>query len=150
VGKCKSAVYGRRIDFSNTYKISDNVIEQVEQIKDLGVMFDSKLIFEEHIHVKINKTYQMLGVIKRNFIYLTPDSFMVLYKALVCSHIEYVVSVWNPHHQILIEKLEQVQKRATKLVIAVKHLKYDERLKQLNLPTLKYRRIRGDINDWGI
>ena len=29
------------------------------------------------IHAKINKAYQMLGVIKRNFIYLTPDSFMV-------------------------------------------------------------------------
>jgi len=72
---------------------------------------------------------------------------MVLYKALVRSHLENAVglSVWNPHHQILIEKLEQVQKRATKLVIPVKHLKYEERLKQLNLPTLKYRRIRGDM-----
>jgi len=41
-----------------------------------------------------------------------------------------------------------VQKRAsTKLVIAVKHLKYGERLKQLNLPTLKYRRIRGDMTE---
>jgi len=38
-----------------------------------------------------------------------------------------------------------VQKRATKLVIAVKHLKYEEKLKQLNLLTLKYRRIRGDM-----
>ena len=54
--------------------------------------------------------------------------------------------------QILIEKLEQVQKRATKLVIAVKHLKYEERLKQLNLsvPTLKYRRIRGDVIELGL
>jgi len=64
VGKCKSVAYGRRIDFSNKYKISGNVIEQVEQIKDLGVVFDSKLKFDEHsIHVKINKTYQMFGVI---------------------------------------------------------------------------------------
>ena len=55
VGKCKSATYGRRIYFSNKYKISDNAIEQVEQIKDLGVVFDSKLKFDEHIHVKINK-----------------------------------------------------------------------------------------------
>ena len=40
-----------------------------------------------------------------------------------------------------------MQKRATELVIAVKHLKYQERLKQLNLPTLKYRRIRGDMTE---
>jgi len=49
----------------------------------------------------------MLGIIKRNFIYLTPDSFVGLYKASVRSHLEHV---WNPHHQLLIEKLEKVQK----------------------------------------
>jgi len=53
--------------------------------------------------------------------------------------------VWNPHHQLLIEKLEKVQKKATKLVIAVRTFKYADRLKCLDLPTLKYRRMRGDM-----
>ena len=38
----------------------------------------------------------MLGIMKRNFIYLTPDSFVMLYKALVRSHLEQAVNVWNP------------------------------------------------------
>ena len=42
-------------------------------------------------------------------------------------------------------KLEKVQKQATKLVINVKQLHYEERLRRLKLPTLKYRRIRGDM-----
>jgi len=33
----------------------------------------------------------------------------------------------------------------TKLIISLKHLPYIERLKQLKLPTLKYRRLRGDM-----
>jgi len=45
----------------------------------------------------------MLGIVKRNFIYLTPDSFVVLYKAMICSHLENAISVWNPHHHSLIE-----------------------------------------------
>jgi len=35
--------------------------------------------------------------------------------------------------------------RATKLVLTIKHLTYEERLVQLKLPTLKYRRLRGDM-----
>jgi len=44
-----------------------------------------------------------------------------------------------------IEAIEKVQKRATKLVISFKNLPYKERLLQLNLHTLKYRRLRGDM-----
>ena len=55
---------------------------------------------------------------------------MIFYKALVRSHLEYAVCVWNPHYQFLIEKLEKVQKRATKLVLRVKSLKYEERLRK--------------------
>ena len=69
----------------------------------------------------------MLGIVERNFIYLTPDSFAVLCKPMIRSDLEYAVSVWNPHHQSLIEKLEKVQKRATKLVVSVKKLHYKER-----------------------
>ena len=35
--------------------------------------------------------------------------------------------------------------RATKLIKEVQHLSYIERLKFLNLPTLQYRRFRGDM-----
>jgi len=48
-----------------------------------------------------------------------PVRFVVLYKPLVHSHLQHAVSVWNPH-QLWIDKLEKVQKKATKLVIAVR------------------------------
>jgi len=41
---------------------------------------------------------------------------------MIRSHLEYAVSVWNPHHQSLIEKLEKVQKWDIKLVINVKKI----------------------------
>ena len=44
-----------------------------------------------------------------------------------------------------IEIIEKIQKRAKNLIISLKHLSYSERLKQLQLPTLKYRRLRGDM-----
>ena len=51
------------------------------------------------------------------------------------------------HHteKKLIEDIERVQKRATKLVRECKSRSYIERLKYLELPTLKFRRLRGDM-----
>ena len=41
----------------------------MDKIKDLGIVFDYRLKFDEHVDEKINKAYQMLGIIKRNFIH---------------------------------------------------------------------------------
>ena len=44
------------------------------------------------------------------------NSFVMLYKTIVRSHLEYANAVWNPHREGLIKDLERVQMRATKLV----------------------------------
>ena len=45
---------------------------------DLGVCFDAKLSFREHIHAKINKAYMMLHIIKRNLNYRTVPTFALI------------------------------------------------------------------------
>jgi len=87
----------------------------------------------------------MPGIIKRNFIHMDKHIFSFLYKSIVRSHIEYANSVWNPFKKGDIKDIEKKIKRATKLIILLKHIPYIERLRQLNLPTIKYRRLRGDI-----
>jgi len=48
-------------------KDNNILLEEVEEIKDLGVFYDTLLVFDKHICEKINKAYMMLGIIKRNF-----------------------------------------------------------------------------------
>ena len=120
-------------------------LQTVNKVKDLGITVDSRLGFKDHIHDKVNKAYSMLGVIRRNFKHVDKDTFVVLYKSMVRSQLEYANSVWSPHHVGLIETLEKVQKRATKMVYACKGMAYSDRLRYLKLPTLVYRRHRGDM-----
>ena len=65
---------------------------------------------------KINKTYRMLWLIKRKFNEIGNKAFILLYKHLVRAHLEYNNSVWARYKRCDIEKLEKVQKRATKML----------------------------------
>ena len=65
--------------------------------------------------------------------------------ALVHSHFDYAMAVWSPHLAKHINAIEGVQRRATKMIPTLKNLTYPERLKKLKLPTLAYRRARGDM-----
>jgi len=145
IKKCKVVSYGRNVDHSYSYHINNVELEKLDSIIDLGVHFDSQLKFDDHMDEKINKAYSFLGIIKRNFTYLSMDAFITLYKSLVRPHLEYAVQAWSPYLIAYIKKIEKVQMRATKQITCIKHLSYEERLKYLRLPTLHYRRIRGDM-----
>jgi len=55
--------------------IMNNILLEVKQIKNLGVFYDSLLVFDKHICKKINKAYMMLRIIKRNFTYISRKCF---------------------------------------------------------------------------
>ena len=94
---------------------------------------------------KVKKANQTMGLIRRSFNYLDIQSFRWLFKAMVRPHLEYAQSVWSPFKKKDIITVENVQRRATKMLPGMKEISYKERLKKLDLPTLAYRRIRGDM-----
>ena len=58
---------------------------------------------------------------------------------------DYGNSIWYPRFKGDAKAIEKVQKRATKMIYAMRNHSYTERLKALNLPSLEYRRRRGDM-----
>ena len=127
------------------YIVGTSAVKYSGLEKDIGVEIDTKLSFDDHINNKAKKANMMSGWIRRSFQFMNKEIFNLLYKALVRHHLEYCSSVWSPHLQKHIDKIEEVQIRATKMVPELKHKSYQERLQMLNLPTLTFRRLRGDM-----
>ena len=87
----------------------------------------------------------ILGLLRRAYIHLDINSLAILYKALVRPHLEFANVIWHPYKKKHIHAIEAVQRRATKLLSILKNLTYKERLIKLNIPTLVFRRLRGDM-----
>ena len=87
----------------------------------------------------------MVGLIRRTFTLLDLKTFSKLYTSLVRPHLEYAQCIWSPHLKKYQRQIENVQFRATKLIDKLQNVNYPERLKRLNLPTLAFRRFRGDL-----
>ena len=49
------------------YSMDDIRLSIVHKEKDLGIIFDETLSFEEHINTKVNKANSLVGMIRRSF-----------------------------------------------------------------------------------
>ena len=118
---------------------------RTELEKDLGINIDPALKFSQHIETQVNKANKILGLIRRSYEHLDKDSFRLLFTSLVRPHLEYCNVVWAPRLEKDKKIVESVLRRGSKMIPGMKDMSYEERLRSLNLPSMAYRRARGDI-----
>ena len=143
--KCVAMNVGPQQDPAQ-YRLQDgHELRSVTQEKDLGVVIDSKLSFSAHVSQKVSKANSILGLVMRTIENKTSEVIVTLYKALIRPHLEYANQIWSPYLVKDVMALENVQRRVTRMIPKMKELSYEERLRKLKLPTLAYRRLRGDV-----
>ncbi|KAF9797196.1 hypothetical protein SFRURICE_006178 [Spodoptera frugiperda] len=83
-------------------------ITKSTNMKDLGVTFDQKLTFHDHIATVAKQSFQRLGFVLRNCRdFRTAHAIKVIFNALVRSKLETSSCVWNPHetsYALVLEK----------------------------------------------
>ncbi|CAI6371997.1 unnamed protein product [Macrosiphum euphorbiae] len=148
IDKCQIVTYSKKHNpLHFNYHICDITLHRSSLFKDLGILFDSKLLFNAHVSAIKNKALAVFAMIKRNCSdFHDPLTFKRLYTSLVRSLLEYASLIWDHNNVGHNDQLEKVQNEALRFighkcnVQRTPHSGYGNILKLLNLEPLNVRR----------
>ncbi|MEG0836140.1 MAG: reverse transcriptase family protein, partial [Christensenellaceae bacterium] len=131
------------------YVVSDGTtLAETTCVRDLGINIDPALTFATHIRKIVRNAFHrarlMLFSLKSDQL----ATYVAAYTCYVRPLLEYVPEVWSPHDQRNCMRIEKVQKFFTRISYKRCHLPYApylERVKEMSLETLEYRRISCDL-----
>lgn len=123
-------------------------IQQVNEIVDLGHIFDRRLSYRNYIASAIIKGNLIIGFIRRRFKQIkNKEVALLLYKGLVLPVIEYGAVIWSPSTITDTGLLDQIQRKMTRFLLkmppnitSASYIDYHQRLRILDLMKLKERR----------
>jgi hypothetical protein len=142
--KCKCIHIGHN-NMQYDYFIGEDLIQTTDVEKDLGVHIHKSLKAGHHVNFIVNKANRQLGCIRRTYSDKSLSNIKQLYISLVRPILETCQQVWCPYLQCDINKIESVQRRATRMIASIRKLPYTERLKRCGLIPLCKRRLRSDL-----
>ncbi len=133
--KCACLTVGNLPPLSPSFSAADtdHRILQVTVVRDLGVPLDTTFRASAHCIEAANTARRLLFMVRRSFCKLSKTAFTPLYCALMRPHLEYAMGANAPTLRADINQLERVQRLATRLVRGLRHVQYEERLRQPNL-----------------
>lgn len=139
---------------TNTYRLMNTRIKKVDTIKDLGVIFDSKLKFEMHVQEINKKSTALFAQISRfcknnNIKQMMTKMTNTYIYPIIC----YCSEIWFTERPTIDLKLEKFQKIVTRITLGTpwdrrhpNHLDYDSRLHRCNEITYQEKlNVKGII-----
>lgn len=162
IAKCFHMKYHRCLHtLHSQYNIKGHIISSVDEILDLGVVFDYKLSFCSHLNFIIPKAYSLLAFIRRNSANLFDCSTKkVLFGSFVRSRLEYASFIWSPVADIHINRIEKIQIKFVKFALPFLNVNvnqspfvptfsvpsYEDKCKFIFIKTLETRRTIFALN----
>ena len=123
----------------------DDIIEEMEEVRDLGVIMQNDASFTNQIEKASKKARQKAGWVQRSF-YCRQGWFLRhMWNTLVQPHLDYCSQLWAPPEGQDLQTIEKILKDYTGRIPEVRHLTYWERLKALKMNSLQRRFERYKI-----
>jgi hypothetical protein len=124
--KCEQIIISNKV--SNSFPqivFEDAAIPISNSVKLLGVTIDSSLNWSSHIECQSRKAAQMLGCLARARHLIPAHHMVTLYKAKIRPVLEYCSTVWGSACDTNLKLLDQVEKRAARIIGPSFNVPYD-------------------------
>ena len=134
------------------YCIGKTCLDYVNCEKDLGVYVNNKLNWSLQCSTLTTKATNMLNLVRRTCHFTKNQAQKrVLYLTLVRSQFEHCSVIWRPTQETLIAKIEAVQRRAVKWILAEQYQSYLpeiylDKLYNLDLLPMKEKFLYTDLS----
>ena len=125
-----------------SYILNETPLESCDKEKDLGVWVSSNLTSDKQVTEQCAKANKLLGFVRQDSRYIqSTQTRRTLYLSIVRCHLGYASQVWSPQSIGLLKRVENVQRRATKLILKLPFrcdVTYKTRLQLTNLLPISY------------
>ena len=110
------STHSKRDPALNRYRLNGEEIAKTSHHSYLGVELQDDGKWTKHIENCTKKANRALGFIRRNFGRCPESIKESLYTAMVRPHLEYASGAWSPHLKKDINRLENIQRKASRFV----------------------------------
>ena len=108
--------YRKQLHLTNI-KIGFATIEETNNIKFLGIIFDKHLTFKHHVDVIARKISKSVGILFKLSKYLPLEIIKTLYYSLINPFLLYEIEVWHGTYANITNKIFILQKKACRAII---------------------------------
>ena len=114
--KCVVMTYSLKKDLIYfDYEVNGTVLRRPATVSDLGVIFDCKLSFVEHVnHVRAQACSTLGFIIRNSKDFCENRTLILLFNAFVRSKLLYGCTIWFPYYAVHIASLERVLRKFLK------------------------------------
>ena len=123
------------------FSMAGTSLSAPDAAKDLGIIINKRLTFDNYIECITKKSRQRIGVLYRAFSCRDLKFMRLAYVTYIRPLLEFNTQIWSPSILKYINKVESVQRYFTKRIPSLNTLSYQERLAMIDLETLDIRRL---------
>ena len=111
----------KKIPKSIEIRINDQIIEQVNKSKFLGLTIDKELTWKHYIDETATKVSKMAGMLFRARSCLSSKTLRTIYNALIYPYLTYCNIIWGSNYISRLDRIYKIQKKVIRIMTFSKY-----------------------------